>query len=136
MILDKLQHALFDDAIQLRALARCAPVRRERVDEVGETVEYEHGAVPRLRGGRGGRNVPAPRCVLLRRRHDAHLDGGVDERVERALNRRAVLAAPRFAIPVAAAATVVFFCGVQRDDRAQVLRVRQERLRGRERGVG
>ena len=133
MILDKLQHALFDDAIQLRALARCARVRRERVDEVRETVEHEHGAVPRLRGGRGGRNVPAPRRVLLRRRHDAHLDGGVDERVERALNRCAVLAG---AATVVVVIVVVDFCGVQRDDRAQVLRVRQERLRGRERGVG
>jgi hypothetical protein len=133
MILDKLQHALFDDAVQLRALARCARVRRERVDEVGETVEHEHGAVPRLRGGRGGSNVPAPRRVLLRRRHDAHLDGGVDERVERALNRCAVLAG---AATVVVVIVVVDFCGVQRDDRAQVLRVRQERLRGRERGVG
>ena len=135
MILDKLQHALFDDAVQLRALARCARVRRERVDEVGETVEHEHGAVPRLRGGRGGSNVPAPRRVLLRRRHDAHLDGGVDERVERALNRRAVLAAAAAAAAVVVI-VVVDFCGVQRDDRAQVLRMRQERLRGRERGVG
>jgi len=133
MILDKLQHALFDDAIQLRALARCARVRRERVDEVRETVEHEYGAVPRLRGGRGGSNVPAPRRVLLRRRHDAHLDGGVDERVERALNRCAVLAG---AATVVVVIVVVDFCGVQRDDRAQVLRVRQERLRGRERGVG
>lgn len=111
MILDEFQNAGLDKTIQFRALTRRARVRRERVDEVRETVEHEHGAVPRrcrcLRGGGGGCRMSLARRVLFLCRSDAHLYGGVDERVESTLNRRDIIHATRFPIAV-----IVHFCSV------------------------
>jgi len=135
MILDKFQNTRLDKTIQFPALTRRTRVRRERVDEVCETVEHEHGAVPRrcrcLRRGRGGRCMSLARRVLFLCRSDTHLYGGVDEHVESTLNRRDIILAARLPITV-----IVNFCSMQRKDRAQVLGVRQKRLRGRERGIG
>ena len=134
MILDKLQYARFDGAVQLGALARSTRVRRERVDEVREAVEHEYGAIPRRRRRRlcRLRSVTPAHRVLLIRRSDAHLHGGIDERVKRALDRRAV---PAAGLPIVAV-VIVDFCAVQREDGAQVLSVRQKSLWGRERGIG
>src|SRR5579863_177141 len=139
MIFDELQYARLDSAVQLCALARCARVRRERVDEVREAVEHEYGAVPRrYRRGRlcRLRSVTPAHRVLLLRRSNAHLYGGIDERVERALDRRPVPAATAATGLPIVAVVIVDFCAVQREDGAQVLGVRQKRLRGRERGIG
>lgn len=121
-------------------------MRRERVGEVREAVEHEHRAIPRRSGGGClgrslGRSLRGLSCVALAhrifllRRNDAHLHGGIDERVERALDRRAVPTAAAAGFPVIAV-VVVDFCGVQREDGPQVLRVRQKGLWWRERGVG
>ena len=135
MILDEFQNARLDKTIQFCALTRRARVRRERVDEVRETVEHEHGAVPRrccwLRGGGGRCRMSLTRCVLFLCRSDAHLYCGVDKHVESALNRRDIVPAARLPILV-----IVDFRSVERKDRAQVLGVRQKRLRGRERIIG
>jgi len=122
-------------------------VRRECVGEVREAVEHEHRTIPRHRCSRRGRlrrSLRGLRCVALAhhifllRRNDAHLYGGIDERVERALDRRAVptAAATAASFTIITVVVVVDFCGVQGEDRAQVLGVRQERLRWRDRGVG
>jgi len=86
-------------------------VLRERVDEVCQAVEHEHGPIPR-RAGRGVR-APPQRSVFLLSRSDAHLDGRVDERVERALDRRAILlaAATAAAARLAVAVTIVIAVG-------------------------
>lgn len=101
-------------------------MRRERVGEVREAVEHEDWAIPRRRRRRrrhcprrslrGLRGVALAHRVFLLRRSDAHLHGGIDERVERALDRRAV---PTATTTTAAAAgflivgiVVVDFCGV------------------------
>jgi hypothetical protein len=129
MFLDELQHPSLDGIIQLRALARRARVRRERVSEVREAVQNEHGEVPRAARARtsscscagSGRNVPTESCILLPRRSNAHPYSRIDERVKRALNRCAFLRAAHLAVVV----PVGFgFFRVQREDRAQVLRVR------------
>jgi len=117
MILDKFQNTRLDKTIQFRAFTRRARVRRERVDEVCETVEHEHGAVPRqcrcLRRGGGGCGMSLARCVLFLCRSDTHLYGGVDEHVESTPNRRDIVLAARITITV-----IVNFCSVQRKDRA------------------
>jgi hypothetical protein len=104
-------------------------MRRERVGEVREAVEYEHGAVPRHRRSRrlrhrlcGFRSVALTHRIFLLCRSDAHLYGGIDERVERALNRRAIIAAAPACSSIVSVVSVVpvivYFCGVQREDRA------------------
>ena len=133
MFLDELEYPSLDGIIQLRALARRARVRRERVSEVRETVQHEHGAVPRAARARAhtsscsctgsGRSVPTESRILLPRRSNAHPYSRIDERVKRALNRRAVLRAAHLAIAIAVSIGFGFF-RVQREDRAQVLRVR------------
>jgi len=121
MILDEFQNTRLDETVQFRALTRRARVRRECVNEVGETVEHEHGAVPRrcrcLRGGGSGSRMSLAHRVLFLCRSDAHLHGGIDERVESTLDRRDIVPAAslstRLPIPV-----IVSFCGAQRKDRA------------------
>ena len=73
------------------------------------------------------------RRVLFLCRSDAHLYGGVDEHVESALNRRNIVPAAPLPIPIV---VIIDFCSMQREDRAQVLGVRQKRLWGRERVIG
>lgn len=139
VILDEFQNTRLDETVQFRALTRRARVRRERVDEVGETVEHEHGTVPRrcrcIRSSGSGSRMSLTHRVLFLCCSDAHLYGGVDERVESTLDRRDFVIASRLStrLPIA---VIVNFCSVQRKDRAQVLGVRQKRLRGRERGIG
>jgi hypothetical protein len=132
MLLDELQHPSLDGTIQLRVLARCARVRREGVYEVRETVQHEYGAVPHAahacasscscrNGTRGGRNMTTESRVLLPSRSNAHPYSWIDERIKRALNRRAVLRAGHLAVAV----PIAFgFCRVQSEDRTKVLRVR------------
>ena len=134
MLLDELQHPSLDGTIQLRVLARCARVRRERVYEVRETVQHEYGAVPRAahtctsscsRGNEagGGCSTTTQSRVLLPGRNNAHPYSRIDERVKRALNRRVVLRAAH--LPIAVVVPIAFgFCRVQSEDRTEVLRVR------------
>jgi hypothetical protein len=120
MLLDEFKHPRLDGTIQLCAFARCARVRRERVDEVRETVQHEYRAVP---CGAGSSLSPKSR-VLLPRRSNAHPHSGIDKRVQRALDRRAVvLRAAHFATATATAIAVrdgfgFGFCCVQSEDRA------------------
>ena len=116
-------------------------MRRERVGEVREAVEHEHRAIPRRRrhclrrGLRGLRGVALAHRIFLLRRSDAHLYGGIDERVERALDRRAVPTAAAASFPIITI-VIIDFCAMQREDRTQVLGVRQKRLWWRDGGVG
>jgi hypothetical protein len=115
MLLDEFQHPRLDGTIQLCALARCARVRRERVDEVRETVQHEHRTVP---CGCGSSLSPKSR-VLLPRRSNAHPHGGIDKCVQRALNRRAVLPTAHLAIAIPIRDGLGFgFCCVKSEDRA------------------
>ena len=116
MLLDEFQHSCLDGTIQLRAFARGARVRRERVDEVRETVQHKYRTVP----CEGKSSLPPKSHVLLSRRSDAHLHSRIDKCVQRALNRRAVvLRATRFAPAVAVRDGFGFgFCCVQSEDRA------------------
>jgi hypothetical protein len=121
MLLGELQHPSFDDIVKLLALARRARVWRERVYEVRETVQHEHGAVPRA--ARPGTNMPTESRVFLPRGSNAHLYSRINERVKRAFNRRAVLRTADIAITVVVPLGFGF-CHVQSKDRAQVLCVR------------
>jgi len=68
---------------------------------------------------------------------DAHLHRGVDERVQCPLDRRAfVLSAATAAAAGTGRGVVVGLSGVQRENCAQALCVREERLWRRERCVG
>jgi hypothetical protein len=115
MFLDEFQHPRFDGTIQLRALAHRARVWRERVHEVREAVQHEHRTVPRGDGS----SLSSKSRILLPRRSNAHPHSGIDKRVQRALNRRAVLRAAHFAIAIAVSDGFGFgFCCVQSEDRA------------------
>jgi hypothetical protein len=116
MLLDEFQHPRLDGTIQLCALARCARVRRERVDEVRETVQHEHRKVP----CGGGSSLSPKSRVLLPCRSDAHLHSRIDKCVQRTLDRRVVvLRVTRFAPTVAVRDGFGFgFCCVQSEDRA------------------
>ena len=123
MLLDELQHPSLNDIVQLLALARRAGVWRERVYEVRETVQHEHGAVPRAARSRPGTCMPTESCFLLPGGSNAHPYSRIDERVKRALNRRAVLRTADIAITVFVPLSFGF-CRVQSENRAQVLCVR------------
>lgn len=115
MFLDEFQHSCLDGTIELRALARCAWVWRERVDEVRETVQNEHRTVPL---GDGSGLSPKSR-VLLPSRSNAHPHTRINKCVQRALNSRAILRAAHFAIAIAVNDGFGFrFCCVQSDDSA------------------
>ena len=128
MLLDELQHTRLDGTIQLRVLARCARVRRERVYEVCEAVQHEYRTVPRAahsctcgNEARAGRNTTTQSRVLLPSRSNAHPYSRIDECVKRALNRCAVFRAGHLVVAV----PISFgFCRVQSEDRTEVLRVR------------
>ena len=115
MFLDEFQHSRLDGTVQLRALARCAWVRCERVDEVRETVQHEHRTVPY----EGGNSLSPKSRVLLPRRSNTHPHSRIDKCVQRALNSRVVLRAAHFAIAIAVRDRFGFgFCCVQSEDRA------------------
>jgi hypothetical protein len=123
MLLDELQHPSLDDIVQLSALARRARIWRERVYEVRETVQHEHGAVPRAARTGPGTCMSTESRVLLPCGSNAHPYSRIDERVKRTLNRRAVFRTADIAITVIVPLGFGF-CRVQSEDRAQVLCVR------------
>ena len=109
MLVDELAHTHLDLHMERFALTRRTRVRRERVREVSQAVQHEDRAVPSC-GSRSGATA-SERRVLLLCSVDAHLHRGVDERVQRALDRRT------FALP-AGTGVVISLGGVQREDGA------------------
>ena len=92
MFLDELAHPRLDRTVQLCTLARRARVLRERIREVREAVQHEHGAVPRGYSAGGGRAPTQHRVLFLRGTH-AHPYRRVNECVQSALDRCAISAA-------------------------------------------